>query len=224
MFFFDVFLYRSRSLIKGIFKKIIFACGVFFCSFVFSLNAFCEDCTYQFDLKNSVVQGTGYKFTEKTGVSGRFKGFKLSRNEKRKNIKKLLKDLVVTVDLTTLDSGDAMRDKNMVETLFSGLVGGSTVTVSVKKVTDKTIQTRMKINKKVQEVLFNYDIKGEILTAKGRFDTLKYALGKQIETFKKRCGLLHTGQDGKSMTWTDFDLSVTAKIVKTCKKIKSDKS
>lgn len=189
---------------------------VFVSCFVFSLNTFSKDCTYRFDPDNSVIQGTGYKFTKKMGVNGVFTGFKLNKNKKKKSISKLLEGLVVTVDLRTLDSGDSMRDKNIMETLFSGFSGGPVVRVSVEKVTDKTIETRLKMNNKSQKLIFNYKIKTGVLNAKGRFDILEYALGKQVGKFKKRCGFLHTGKDGKSVTWTDFDLSVTAKIIKTC--------
>ena len=221
MIFFYLFFYKFFLVfLIGVSKKSVHIVGVFFCSLVFSLNAFSGDCNYEFDLKNSVIQGTGYKFTEKTGVSGHFSSFKLSKNEKKENIKELLKDLVVTVDLTTLDSGNPVRDKNMRETLFAGLSRDSSAIISVKKVTDKTIETHLKINDRTQKVIFDYSIKDEVLTAQGRFDALEYAFGKQIEKLKKRCGLLHTGKDGKSVTWTDFALEVTAKIIKTCRKKK----
>ncbi len=187
-----------------------------FCCLSFSLTVFSKNCTYEFDPKHSLVGATGYKFTEKTGVGGKFSGFKLNKYEKKKNIMDLFKDLVVTVDLTTLDSGDSMRDKNIAETLFSGLSGGTVVTVSVEKVTEKTIETRLKINSVSQKVIFDYKINAGVLNARGRFDALEYAFGEQIKKFKKRCGFLHTGKDKKSVTWTDFDLSVTAKITEVC--------
>ena len=189
---------------------------VFFCCFGFSLTVFSRDCLYKFDPDHSVIQGIGYKFTEKTGVNGSFTGFKLNKNEKKKSIRELLKDLVVTVDLKTLDSGDSMRDKNILETLFSGFSGGPAVTVSVEKVTDGTIETQLKMNNRSRKVMFTYEVKAGVLKAEGNFDILEYALGEQMGKFKKRCGLFHTGKDKKSVTWTDFGLSVTAKIIKTC--------
>ncbi len=199
-------------------KKAIYIFGVFFCSFMLPLAAFSEDCTYQFDLKNSSIQGTGYKFTKKMGVSGYFPDFKLSKNGKKKSVMELLKGLVVTVNPATLDSGNPVRDKNMTETLFFGLAGGSEVTVSVENVTDTNIETQLKINNRTRKVIFTYSIKEGVLTARGRFNAFEYALGRHIEALKKRCGPLHTGQNGKSVTWTDFDLSGTAKIIKTCQK------
>ena len=186
----------------------------------FSTSAFAEDCTYQFDIKNSLVQGTGYKFTDKQGVTAKFKSFNLSRNTKQKSLEDLIKGLVITVDLKSLDSGDPLRDRNILETLFAKLVGGLTAVVSVKNLTDKSIQTELKINNRSQKVKFDYSVQEDVLTARGQFDSLQYGFGKQIENLKKRCGPLHVGKDGKSVTWTDFGLSVKAKILKVCKKAK----
>lgn len=180
-------------------------------------SAKASKCTYQIDQEHSKLQGTGYKYTNKTGVTADFTGVELSKTEKAKSVAELLKGLVVTVDLMTLDSGNALRDKNLRETLFAGILGDSVAKVTVKKVTDDKISTELKINEKTQAIDFNYSVKNDILKATGQFDALSFALGEQIEALKKRCGSLHTGEDGKSVTWTDFALAVTAKLKKVCK-------
>ncbi len=175
-----------------------------------------QSCTYEFDVENSKIEGTGYKFTEKTGVTASFPGFELSKQSKADSPKALLDGLVVTVNLVTIDSGNALRDKNMRETLLTGILGDSVATVTVKKVTDKTIETEFKLNEKTQKIDFQYSLKDSIMKAKGSFDVMKFAMGEQVAALKKRCGSLHTGSDGKSVTWTDFDLAVTAMVKKNC--------
>ncbi len=186
------------------------------CLFTFNMAHAQPSCSYTFDVDSAKVEGTGFKYTEKVGVKGLFPGFKLSKNEKAPSVQKLLEGLVVTVDLVTLDSGNALRDKNMRETLFSGIVGDSVATVEVLSVTADSIETTLKINEKSEKVIFNYLIKNNVVVAKGQFDAVKFALGDQIAALKKRCGSLHTGSDGKSVTWTDFDLIVTAPLKKVC--------
>lgn len=175
-----------------------------------------KTCTYEFDVEKSTLQGTGYKTTEKVGVAGRFSGIKINKSEKLEEPQKLLEGLEVVVDLMTLDSGNALRDKNLMETLFAGVLGDSVATVTVKSVSDKKISTELKINEKTQTVNFDYSLKGDVFKATGKFDAMSFALGDQIAALKKRCGSLHTGSDGKSVTWTEFDLSVTAPLKKSC--------
>ena len=194
--------------------------GIFIMSFLLVVFAHAKEtsCTYEIDSENSKVEGTGYKYTEKTGVKGHFPGVKLSQMVKKPSIKEWLESGVeVTVDLMTLDSGNALRDKNMRETLFAGILGDSVAKVKVLKVTDKKLQTELKINEKTQKIEFDYTVKDNTMTASGIFDALKFALGDQIAALKKRCGSLHTGSDGKSVTWTDFKLDVSAAFKKVCK-------
>ena len=40
-----------------------------------------QNCIYTFDIPNSVVEGTGYKFTEKKGVTAKFPGVTLNKKE-----------------------------------------------------------------------------------------------------------------------------------------------
>ncbi len=192
---------------------------IFLLSFFMSSFTFSQSCQYEFDLKKTVVEGTGYKFTQKEAVSARFSGFKINQEgQKKDNAKDLLKDLEVTVDLMTIDSGNSLRDQNLRETLFSGIFGDSIATINVKSVTADQIETLLKINEKSLPVTFTYKIKDQMIEALGSFDALDFALTEQIAALKKRCGSLHTGSDGKAKTWTDFKLSVKAALKKNCEK------
>ncbi|MEM7646356.1 MAG: YceI family protein, partial [Pseudomonadota bacterium] len=187
---------------SGVFMKTIFL-SIFF---VLSSSPilFAKDCTYTIDEEKSMVEGTGFKFTEKKGVKGRFLGVQLSQNKPQKAFEDLFKGLSVSVDLVTLDSGNSLRDKNMRETLFSGILGDSKAQVKVLQMNKKKIETEIKLNNKTQKVSFDYSMKDMVIVAKGQFDALKFALGDQIAALKKRCGSLHTGSDGKSVTWPTF--------------------
>jgi len=184
--------------------------------FSFQVQSKAQSCLYSFDLDKSLVQGTGYKFTDKLGVTATFAGVELNSNKAQKNKKDLFNGLVVSVDLLSIDSENGLRDMNMRETLFANILGDSKVTVAVEKVTDKKIETKITVNQNSQKVLFDYKMTDSGIEAKGLFDALKFALGDQIAALKKRCGSLHTGDDGKSVTWTDFDLEVKAYFKKTC--------
>ena len=118
----------------------------------------------------------------------------------------------------SLDSGNEWRDKNLRETLFNGILGDSVAQVTVKSVKKGQLETELQINQKTQPMIFDYQFKGEAITATGSFDILSFAMGDQIAALKKRCGALHTGKDKKSVTWTDFTLSVKAKLKKNCQK------
>lgn len=189
----------------------------FFIILIFTLPAHSKECTYEFDQERAVITGTGYKTSEKIGVDGNFPGVKLNKTERKKRPSDLLKNLVVTVDLVSLDSGNSLRDKNLRETLFANILGDSVVEVTVDKIEKDKLKTTMKINEQTQKIDFTYKVDKEKITAEGVFDAVKFSLGDQIAALKKRCGSLHTGEDGKSVTWTDFKISVLAPLKKECK-------
>lgn len=184
---------------------------------VFSTHlALGADCQYSFDMDKAEIKGTGYKTSKKIPVSATFSGVELNKSEKKKEPKELLKDLEVSVNLVTIDSGNGLRDGNLRETLFAGILGDSVVTVKVKEVGKNKIKTDFKLNEQTQEISFEYTLKKDVFHAKGQFDVVKFAMGEQVAALKKRCGSLHTGDDGKSVTWTDFAIEVTAPLIKEC--------
>ena len=184
---------------------------------IFSINLQAKTCTYEFDKDNSVVEGTGFKFTEKTGVTAKFKQFDLNKADKKSSAKELLDGLSVTVSLMSIDSGNALRDKNMRETLFANLIGDSQAVVEVTKVKAKEIETLLHLNDKKLPITFSYTMKKGMIEAQGSFDAINFAMNEAIASLKKRCKSLHTGKDGKSVTWSDFNLSVKAAVKKVCK-------
>ena len=187
--------------------------------FLFSISLFASPkkiCSYQLDTDKATVEATGYKFTEKLAVAGQFTGFSVNKNELQAKALDLLQGLVVTVDLLTLDSGNSLRNKNMRETLFANIIGDSKAIVTVKVVKEKTLETELSLNDKVMPVSFDYTISKGLIQATGVVDLAKFAMGEQITALRKRCSSLHTGADGKSVTWTDFTLKVTAPLKQTC--------
>ena len=175
------------------------------------------NCLYSFDVDNSVVEGTGFKTTQKVGVAGKFLKFSTNSKGKKKSVKELLEGLVVTVDLMSVDSGNAIHDKNLREAFFSLLSENSKAQVTVKSVSEKELVTELSVHGKKKDVRFAYEIKKDVVEAKGSFDALDFAMTEAMDALKKRCGALHTGSDGKSKTWSTFDLRVEARLLKACK-------
>lgn len=200
--------------------KILFLAYMFFGAFFGIATAHAKNCTYNLDLENTVLEGTGYKFTEKLGVAAKFPGFKLSHPEKKQpqgpNLREAVVGQTMVVDLMTIDSGNVLRDQNLRESLFANIKGDSVASITIKKMTDSKIETEFKLNEKTKPVVFDYTVKGDVLSAKGKIDALDFGMSDSMNALKKMCGALHTGSDGKSVTWSEFGLSLTAKFTEKC--------
>jgi len=68
-----------------------------------------------------------------------------------------------------------------------------------------------------KDITFKYEKKDKLLTWTGQIDVLKDFLMK--DSYKKlheACKELHKGNDGKSLTWSEVDLKVTASVYEYC--------
>ncbi|MCB0379342.1 MAG: YceI family protein [Bdellovibrionales bacterium] len=175
-----------------------------------------KNCQFRFDLENSVVEGTGFKFTKKTGVTGKFPKFTLNNEDAKKEIKDLLKGLIVTVDTMTVETNNNLRDQNLREAFFSVLADNAEAKVEVKKVLDKKIEALVHLNGQSKPVSFTYKVGKDSIEAEGSIDAMDFAMTDAMASLVKRCGSLHTDKDGKSKTWSDFKLHVKAALKKVC--------
>ena len=170
-------------------------------------------CKISFDASRSKIEGTGYKFTEKAGVTASFPKFTVSEAH-GSSLSGLLDDLVVTVDLLSVDSKNAARDQNLRNSLFMGLTDESRVKVVVKDVSGSKLKTQMTLNGVTRDVDFQWTENNGMLIAEGRIDILDFSMNPAFTALQKLCNKLHVGKDGKSKTWSDFALKVSATLVR----------
>jgi|GEM_PF-1264989 len=182
-----------------------------------------DKCSYAIDTKNSVIEATGYKFTEKKAVGAKILGVTFGDTKSvpsGDSVQALFEGLVVNVDLMTLDSGNGIRDNNLREHLLSYLKGEAVAKVSVKTYKNQKMQTVMNLNGVDKDVTFKVeektDAKGAAITATSSIEGADFLMGKGLAALAKRCKSLHTGSDGKAKTWSDFGLKVSVKLLKTC--------
>ncbi|AXX91537.1 hypothetical protein CPU12_11740 [Malaciobacter molluscorum LMG 25693] len=173
--------------------KIKLFIGIFCLLSFISLNAY----ELNGDLK---LQWTGYKTEDKVGVSGTFKEIKL-KIKKNDNFVDFLKSANVKINTLSLDSGLDVRNKSMVNTLFS-LKSSQKITASITKVDEKahTLNMKLTMNKVTKNVPMKYMIKDGKVMAKGEIDILNYKMSDSFAKFAKECFDLHKGKTFSEVT------------------------
>lgn len=181
---------------------------------LFTNLAIAENCSYKFfNKKNTSVSGTGFKYTNKTGVKAKFTDFNLLNKSSKSSVKELINNTKVSINLHSIDSGNTIRDTNLKKSLFKDLKNDSNVTIEVISHDEKIIYTNLNLNGSIVKVNFEYEIKDETLTATSTISATDFKLSNQLEMLQKLCHELHIGEDGISKTWTDFDLELVTEIV-----------
>lgn len=183
---------------------------------VFSASASAENCIYSIIEDSSKVTWTGFKYTEKTGVSGTFNNIQVV-SKPSQSLKQLLNTISFSVDTNSIDSGNSARDMTLKKTVFGYLKEPNTIKGMVATVESKRLNIKMTMNETMTtEFLYKFDPQTEKIVAQSTIDLTEYGLLKSYKAVAKACKALHTGEDGVSKTWTDVDLKLETQVKKEC--------
>jgi len=176
-------------------------------------------CTYT--LTDAKPGWTAFKTTEKVGVSGSFKDYTLSSSTPGSTLSETLKGVKMSIVPSSVDSGVEIRNQTIATKYFAAFAPDTPFAVTVESVSGDekagTATLKVDINGAQKTLDFPYTVNeaGE-LTAKATMEMMDFGLKTAFDGIHLACEALHKGADGVSKTWTDVDLSVTAKISKTC--------
>jgi hypothetical protein len=184
---------------------------------ILSVNAFGKTCNYQLKGGSEKIEFTGFKFTEKTGVSGTFENFKIQTLGSAESIESLIENGSFWIDSFSLDAGKKARNVNIAKGLLSNL-GTKSFRGYVKSINPKakSLQFSLVIGKDIHDVPLKYEVKGNSFSAKGTIDLLALGYKKGFEALQKICNVWHKGSDGVSKTWSDVEIRVSADFAKKC--------
>jgi len=180
-----------------------------------------EKCTYSVDTNGIAVVWTAFKFTEKTGVNGKFNTRTISGPTSASSPMALAKGLSIEIDGTSVETDNPARNATIGEFFFGTFKPSAKILASVTEVKGDeqqgTIDMKITMNGVSRAVPFAYSATPEgAVVAKASIDMLDFALKDAHDSIHRTCEQLHTGKDGVSKTWTDVDLTVSGKFAKSC--------
>lgn len=193
--------------------------SVFVTCVIWAPQAFSKSCTYQIKEDTAKLTWTGYKFTEKKAVSGTFEKIVWNQNKKSTSLKGLIESISWEIDTASVASGDKARDFTLTSKFFGLMksapkIGGDVKSFNADK---KSSVATISIND------VNTDITFKVVTDKNNLKwngTLKlseqFQMVASINSLAEACKVLHTGTDGKAVTWDEVGLEVSATYLETC--------
>jgi len=158
--------------------------------------------TYQVTAQNSKVEWTGYKFTEKKGVSGVFKTINVLNAPKSETVIGAFNGVDFTIPASSIYSKNEIRDSKL-KTLFFGMME-NTELLSGSFVTEgDQIFLNLKMNNSSQKILLKHTVVDRNVRLQGSLNILDFGATKAFNAIHKACEVLHTGKDNISKTWED---------------------
>ena len=169
-----------------------------------------------YDIKPSDIsmQWTAFKTAKKVGVSGDFDKivYDIPNKKDRGTLVKALKKAKATIQAVNLNIGDnKLKYDNVYSTLFKSMktdiIEATIYDLMEGEGGIGTILLEVKMNKRNNKIPMQYEIKDNVLVAKGTLDMLDFNLGKGRKALVKKYGAYHEG-----VTWTQVNLELSIKL------------
>lgn len=162
--------------------------------------------SYQLDAETSIVNWTGYKFTEKKGVKGTFKSATITNNLKALSIEKALVGSQISIPVKSIYSQNEIRD-NKLKTLFFGMMENTELlSAKIENVSGNKGTMALTMNNETHSLPFVLKQQGNTAYLSASIDLHTWHADKALASIHKACELLHTGTDGVSKTWNTVDV------------------
>lgn len=158
------------------------------------------------------IKFTGYKFTDKVGVSGTFKKIDWNLKETGESLKDILLGSSVKIDSHSIDAGKTARNINITNGLFKNW-GAREITGQFVKVDEgKKIATlEFNVGETKNLVDMAYEVKEGVLKLSGTIDLIEMGFSEAFNKLGKICAVYHKGKDGVVKTWSEVLVEITTK-------------
>lgn len=204
----------SRPRRAGLVSTILTACS----AAILPASGAAADCSHEVEASTAKLTWTGYKFTEKTPVSGSFDNVTFEQ-KKGASIAENLSSITFRVDTASINSDNLVRDKKLALFIFGRIVNPGEITGQVLNVDPqkKQASARITMNGVNQTIPFEYtsDEKSGVYSFAGKIDLMQFNMNSSVQAIHESCKDLHIGTDGKSKTWSEVGLKIDARINST---------
>jgi len=167
--------------------------------------------TYQVSAEGSEVFWTGYKFTEKTGVKGKFKTIKVTNAPVAKSQLDAFNGVEFSIPTSSIFSDNEVRDGKLVE-LFFNVMDQTELLTGTFSAKGEKLFLNLKMNGTVKEIPLTHSISNRKVKVEGTLNILDFGAEEAYNSIHKACELLHTGEDGVSKTWEEVAIEATISL------------
>lgn len=179
-----------------------------------------EVCSYSYNDEVS-VKWTAFKFTDKVGVGGTLDSVEVMANGEFEKPSDILEGLEFNIYTQSVNSSNPDRDLKIKAFFFGSMDKGEVINGKVMSISgnekEGSLSISLTMNGQVVEQQMKYFVEGRSVTINGELDLVNWKAQGSIDALNNVCKDLHTGEDGKSVLWTDVDIEVVAMLAKNCK-------
>lgn len=167
--------------------------------------------TYQVTSEGSEVYWTGYKFTEKTGVKGKFKTIDVKNAPEAESQLAAFNGVAFSIPTSSIFSENEIRDNKLV-TLFFNIMDQTELLTGTFTVKGEKLFLNLKMNGTTKEIALTHTITDRKVKIEGTLNILDFGAEDAYNSIHKACEVLHTGEDGVSKTWEEVAIEASVSL------------
>jgi hypothetical protein len=193
-------------------KLLSLAIGIF----LIQSSLIAETCEYEYDSNSTNLTWTAFKFTERTGVNGKFDTINVKGTKKSKTLLGSLEKISFSIPTDSVNSNNPDRDSKIKKYFFGEgkLISGSFSNID----SNGSAILLLKMNNQSRKIPVNFLIKeGKDLEVNLSIDVNDFQLSNGLDALNQVCDELHKGKDGVSKLWPNVDIKINTSVNKVCK-------
>ncbi|MEN8765577.1 MAG: YceI family protein [Wenyingzhuangia sp.] len=164
--------------------------------------------TYQLNSETAIINWTGYKYTNKTGVKGQMQTVNISNNKVGKDISEALTGVEFSVPVSSVFSNNESRDYKLKTLFFAIMDHTDLISGTFSNASNSQGTISLTLNNETHDLPYTLDVKGKTAYLKASVDLNIWHAQPALASLHTACELLHTGTDGISKTWNTVDLDI----------------
>lgn len=179
-----------------------------------------QTCFYTYAEGSAQVRWTAFKTTDKVAVGGQFDQVNVVAGEKSTKITDVLETIKFNIPTASTNTANEDRDAKIVKSFFGAMEATDIILGQVKSAEGDNLAgtciVYLTLNNVEKEVILNYTVEDATVKLIGEIDLLNFGAEGAITSLNKICGVLHTGADGITKTWSTVELAIEATLTKDC--------
>ena len=169
--------------------------------------------SYAVDVKNSTVNWTAYKTTDKVPVKGVFTEVNIIKSLNATHQIDVLNGLEFEIPVASIFSKDSIRDGKLNKFFFEVMKNTLKLKGTFSIQEGGKGQISLTMNGLTKDLPFDYTIQGENIDINASMNLDNWEAKTAIATLNKACNELHSGADGISKTWNEVAINAQIKTV-----------
>lgn len=163
---------------------------------------------YIIDTKNSVINWTAFKSTEKIPVKGIFKEVHITKSNPASSPVETLKGMEFEVPVSSIFSNDSIRDFKLTNFFFKVMKNTLTLSGEFNTVENGKGMINLNMNGISKGLPFTYEVEDGIIEVHANMNLDQWNAQPAIQALNEVCNEKHKAADGISKTWNEVDLNI----------------